>query len=342
MSSRLETTDPANQARRVLAEFPPKYQPESLRLIDRQGFSGAQIFQVKTSIGDFALRAWPSNGPEIQRLRALHRLLSHIFSRGVENIPVPILSSQSSSVVEMFARHWQLEPWMPGKSTFHDNPSDARLVDVMKCLASWHNAAADFSEAKCFETKQGESPGIVARAEQLKKLKSSLSRRLDVKRMNAPQDFVLVVNDTLQQFELLADKIARQLTFASNLQVRCQPCIRDIWHDNLLFTEDRLTGIVDFGAAMSDNIAIDLARCLGSLLGDDKSRWDTAINQYQQLRQLSNDELTLIEVFDQANVLLSGTTWIFRFLNGEQQLASDKRVIDRMQMFLDRMKQLPT
>ena len=71
-----------------------------------------------------------------------------------------------------------------------------------------------------------------------------------------------------------------QLAPLSNIALPVQPCIRDIWHDHVLFTGDEVTGIIDFGAMDIDTPATDVARLLGSLVGDDEAGWRTASSAY--------------------------------------------------------------
>src|SRR4029079_8505162 len=81
-----------------------------------------------------------------------------------------------------------------------------------------------------------------------------------------------------------------QLEPLSNIPLPVQPCIRDIWHDHVLFTGNDVTGIIDFGAMDVDTPATDVARLLGSLVGDDEPGWSAGVSAYSANRPLSADE----------------------------------------------------
>ena len=66
--------------------------------------------------------------------------------------------------------------------------------------------------------------------------------------------------------------------------------IADIWHDHVLFQDDEVSGLVDFGAVRTDAVSLDLARLLGSLIEDEPRRWSEALDAYQQDRPLSPGE----------------------------------------------------
>jgi len=100
------------------------------------------------------------------------------------------------------------------------------------------------------------------------------------------------------------------LNSGRNLRVRIQPVIRDIWHDHVLFTGDEVTGLIDFGAMQNDCVSTDIARLLGSLVGDDADGWKCGLNAYRRERSLTPDEESLVQVFDASTVLLSGMNWL--------------------------------
>jgi Ser/Thr protein kinase RdoA (MazF antagonist) len=108
----------------------------------------------------------------------------------------------------------------------------------------------------------------------------------------------------------------------------------------VLFTGDDVTGLIDPGAARTDHVAADLTRLLGSLLADDRVRWGRALDWYQELRPLSDDELRLLRALDRSSVLLSGMTWVERFLNEEIPAARVPEISERLSAIARRVGNL--
>jgi Ser/Thr protein kinase RdoA (MazF antagonist) len=218
----------------------------------------------------------------------------------------------------------------------------------MTCLARWHLAAARFVPSKTghqwfFSAGALRSPGLVqrlaqivnwdaCRCEQVRKLLDEFSW----------QEFAARGREILEQFMTLAPRIGARLKLGLPALVPLQPCLRDIWHDHVLFTGDDVTGLIDPHAARSDSVATDVARLLGSLVGDDLHGWEAGLAAYQLVRPLSFDERTLVELFDQSTVLLAGITWLdWCCLQGRTFTDRDK-IASRLQMILVRMKHLAT
>jgi Ser/Thr protein kinase RdoA (MazF antagonist) len=64
--------------------------------------------------------------------------------------------------------------------------------------------------------------------------------------------------------------------------VRCQPCLRDLRGDHVLFTDDQVTGIIDFGAMAVDHPAVDLARLLGDYAEVRNEFFALGLNAYRE------------------------------------------------------------
>jgi Ser/Thr protein kinase RdoA (MazF antagonist) len=146
----------------------------------------------------------------------------------------------------------------------------------------------------------------------------------------------------LALFAVRAPSVQQQLSNALRQPVLQVLCLRDIWHDHVLFTGDRVTGLVDFGALRWETVAGDLARLLGSLVGDDRSAWQQGLAAYQEVRPLEPAEAALVEIFDASGVLLGGLQWI-RWIAVEGRTFPNRQgVILRLDEILRRLEQPAT
>jgi homoserine kinase type II len=123
-------------------------------------------------------------------------------------------------------------------------------------------------------------------------------------------------------------------------RVPLTPCIRDIWHDHVLFEGNVVTALIDFGALRPENVAADVSRLLGSLVADDEAGWTAGLAAYEELRPLSPIERQLVTAFDASSVLLSGLNWLqWVFLDG-RQFNSHATILDRVDANLARLRHL--
>ena len=333
----------------VLSCYSERYRPLRTEPLEATGgFSGAVIVRVETEIGDYCLRGWPLNSLPRNRILGLHRLLYSVFQQGVTQVSVPVSAQSGSTLVVVQDRFWQLEPWMPGKANFHDNPSDTRLVETMACLARWHRAASLFSPRPeerewFFCNSNARSPAVIERLEMIREwsegksllLKQAMSR-------SAHSPFREVADEIVPRFDRLAPSVTRQMQAASQVPFELQPCLRDLWHDHVLFRGDEVTGLIDASACRGENVAADLSRLLGSFVGDDRSKWDFALQEYARHRALSVDEEELVVVLDRSGVLLSGMTWMDRHFLQEKHFGNESAVLARLETIFKRLEFLDT
>jgi len=106
--------------------------------------------------------------------------------------------------------------------------------------------------------------------------------------------------------------------------VPVQPCLCDVWHDHVLFDGDRVTGLIDYGAAKVDHVAVDLARLLGSLVPSELDRRAAALRVYQGIRPLPQPEL--VELLDRTGVVVGLTNWL-RWLYHEGREYADRPAV---------------
>jgi homoserine kinase type II len=104
----------------------------------------------------------------------------------------------------------------------------------------------------------------------------------------------------------------------------------------VLFTGDKVTGIVDFGAIDVDSPAGDISRLLGSLAGDDASGWQTGLTTYSAVRQLSVHEQHAVTALDISGTLLAGCNWIRWIYVDGRQFENPTQVMSRFRAIVAR------
>lgn len=311
------TAGPPAEIAAVLAHYVPLGGLSALRVsAGPQGFSGADVWRVESPMQAFALRQWPQHGLPPLRLRGLHRLLQHLADAGLTFVAAPVRSQTGETLLTRNNRHWQLEPWLPGAADFHANPTEQRLRSAMSALARWHEVVARFQPdaevREWFGTRPAApSPAVIERLARLRRLtpgecdrlRTAISRETDAIRRQLCYEML----DAIQSHR---DAVTSQLELTSRQRFALQPCLRDIWHDHVLFTGDEVTGLIDPSACRAENVATDLARLLGSLVEDDPVRWQTALDEYRKHHSLTPAEEVLAIALDQSAVLLSAVTWL--------------------------------
>ncbi|MEX0820275.1 MAG: aminoglycoside phosphotransferase family protein [Pirellulaceae bacterium] len=300
------------------------------------GFSGAAFWRIATDDDDrLCLRRWPAEHPNRRQLQAIHDALRHVAEGGFAKLPVPFLSRDGQTIVAEAGHLWELAPWLPGKADFHEHPTAERLDAAMVALAQFHRGIQPLG------AQTGNPPGITSRREQLDRLcaggTNEMSRAVSV---SAWPEFRQCAAAILDGFNEHAPGLKPLLDSARRLRLPLHPCIRDIWHDHVLFEGNEVTGFVDFGAMRIEHVACDISRLLGSLVANDRSKWEQGLAAYQTLKSLSDDELMLVDAYDRSNVLLSGMNWVQWIAVEDRQFEDRQRVLLRLDEIIARLATL--
>jgi len=291
----------------ILRCYPPACQPVGELLPAANGFSGALVWQVPTATGPLCLRRWPTVGPTAERLRFIHAVMAFTFQQGATFIPEIRFTNDQTTFVAASDHLWELTTWLPGTADFLANPTSARLTAALRTLAQWHLAAGIYPlTVPTF----GPSPGLAARARDVEKLRVGGVQELVHAVQCAEHSRTSLANQVVRILPSALTTVASSLNTAATLAVAWQPVLRDIWHEHVLFTGDIVTGLIDFGALRIDTVATDLARLIGSLVGNDYARWQVALDAYEAIRPLANEERRLIQAFHRTGVLLSAVQWL--------------------------------
>lgn len=299
------------------------------------GFSGAALWRIEREAESFCLRQWPPTHPSLERLQYIHGILQQVAIE-VSEVAQPISDRHGQTIIAEAGTLWELSHWKPGVANYHQLPSKTKLTAAMRLLCRFHHAAG-----RCTPPHTAAPTGLVSRREQLARLLAGDFER--VRRAVSPvqwPELFHTANQVLNWFPQHAPRVNQLLNSACESQVPLQPCIRDIWHDHVLFTGERVTGLVDFGALREDHVAADITRLLGSLVRDDQDGWQAGLAAYEERRQLSFTEARIVAAYDQSAVLLSGLNWLqWLYLEG-RQFDNPQRVQQRLAEIVERLARL--
>jgi Ser/Thr protein kinase RdoA (MazF antagonist) len=291
----------------ALSLYPFTCHPRSIRPLEtpyESDGSGirAELWRVETVTGPMLLKRWPAEQPTAEHLEFVHAVLWHAANEGFDRLATPVIASDGRGFVFVKDHLWQLEPWMYGQPDFADAPSEDKLAGALMALAEFHNSVAGFPIAQ--------SPLAIS---------SEAQERLAQLRRIIASDFEKIVEETLSRsmpapIKEASHRILRAapplfgnlmtlLTRSARLVGPVQPCLRSVRAQHIFYEEDYVTGLVDFVSLGVDSPALDVARLLGEMAGDDPQLWNLGLNAYQLYRDLSDAERYLIVAFDRVRVL---------------------------------------
>ena len=332
--------DPKNKLpQEVITAYPADCWPKEVQFLGAAGgFSGARFFRLTTPRGPLCFRRWPKEHPLPNRLEFIHAVLWYAEQEGFDRVPVPVETTARTSYVHHAGHLWELAPWMPGEADYLCDPSPEKLRAALSTLAEFHEAAASFPLA---EPRSAVSPSIVARQEKLRDLmKSGLAQLTAALTPSRWPEFEDRARRLLELFPLAAADVGTRLDAATDCNVALQPCAGDIWHGHVLFVDEEVTGLIDFGAMKPENVSLDIARLLGSMAGNDVAAWQEGLAAYQSVRKISNDERSLVIAFDLSGVLMSGLNWIEWIYVQKRTFENREAILERLDGLVARLEGL--
>jgi Ser/Thr protein kinase RdoA (MazF antagonist) len=327
----------------IVREYPAAFQPTRIEpLGSAGGLSGAQFCRLESPRGTFVLRRWPTEHPSPERLLFIHEVLFHAAAGGVTFLALPIRTASGATFVRRGGDLWELARWMPGAADYERSPTIEKLRAAMRALATFHKAVSDFPLAA--EHRVARAPAIAGR---LRRIKELSSRDVDALSQAITKDVWPELSPLAHRFIGLLPQCAKrasaQLEPLAAISFPLQPCLRDIWHDHVLFTGDDVTGIIDFGAVDIDTPVTDIARLLGSLVRDDANGWRTGLAAYSEVQRLTDVEVRAARALDTSGTVVAGCNWLRwvyidgrRFENRRQVIERFRRIVARCELAVDR------
>jgi len=296
------------------------------------GFSGARIWKFASNQAIWCLRRWPTEHPDEQHLAWVHQTLLRAVAGGIKFVPVPHATQTGHTFIRFNGYLWELTNWMPGTATFWEDPSPRKLTNAMGALARFHRAV------ELTEPQHDLAPAVATRQQRLTEWQEIAADASWKHRLATNTRFDHQLAELLAWLPSNLDPLKEALDQASRCSVPLQPCLRDVWHDHILFQDDEVTGVIDFGAMRVDSIATDIARLMGSLVGDDTEAWQTGLEAYESERPLLAAERSLLATLDRANLILSAVNWIRWLCLEGRRFDDEKGVQNRIDVILRRLQ----
>ena len=324
-------------------------EPVTISRLGGSGFSGSRVFAVRRGSGAiFVLKNFP---PATLATHAawVHGLMRHLRAAGVDTVPHVIAvrperrsgaGEGSTMAVDPEGMLWELVEFIAGSP--RRAPTEMEAATALIGLARLHVAAATLPEAP---PRPAASPGIARRIDQARRLVAAPWHLLAPSAAATPND--AVHERLLRALEIFQTGGGRaavdSLATHEPLPVLCQPILRDLWSDHVLFADDgRLAGFVDFHAAGCDTPATDLARLLGSWDASTGSgretladRWRGSLEAYETVRPLSPRERCLIPWLHATGVICGLDNWFRWLITDRRQFDDMNRVLARLDRLLD-------
>jgi homoserine kinase type II len=323
----------------ILSQYPPDCAPRQIKpLGNAGGFSGSKLWSIDAPRGRLCLRQWPAAQPSQQRLDFIHAVLRHVAANGFRRLPLPIPAATGATYVEHAGRLWELAPWMPGEIDRAAATSPTRITAALEALAEFHLASSTFSHSG---VRFGPSPGLIERKERLERLLAGelneIERSLDDRLW---PELAQRGRRYLSVFRRAAPDVNTRLHDAASIAVPWQPCLRDIWRENVLFVGEDVSAILDFASMRVETVAGDVARLIGSFAGDDHRLWEQALAAYRKSRPLADGDVRLVTAFDQSGVLLTGVSWLDWVFRQRREFPDKSAVMERFNFALGRLESL--
>jgi Ser/Thr protein kinase RdoA (MazF antagonist) len=318
----------------VLTRYPASARPrfEPIPLGNAGGLSGSQLWRFDTGRGMLVARMWPIELSERPRIEQIHRWIAR--ADRLRFVPQPIQAQDGRTVLEENGRLWEVVPWMLGKREIAEPPRPTRVKAAFSAVAEFHKAMGEI-------TPRALSPGLLARTAEIEALLASnlIAWRSLVTRTPADEARGLALL-WLDFAGRIAPSLLPDIREAARKPVSIQPVLRDARPEHFLFEEDRVTGLVDFGAMGLDMVSIDLARLMGEWFKvEDKNSRELAISAYGQVRPLTADERLRIAVFEKSGDLLRGARWLQWHYVDHRRFEDPKAVIQGLGRSVTRLSQ---
>jgi len=248
-------------------------------------------YRLKTTQGYFILTLYEKRvNPD--DLPFFINLMGHMAKRGI-NCPQPVADRQGQVLKTLNNRMAAMVTFLDGTS--NNSPSAQRCHAVGKALAAMHLAGDDFDGFRANALDHQAWSALLASCDDsANTLKSGL----------------------LSQSQDRLDGILKEWPSGLPRGV----CHADLFPDNVLFTGDDVTGIIDFYFACIDDFAYDLAIMLNAWCFESDGSFNVTksrqlVQGYQSIRPLNDDEINAIPILCRGSAMRFFLTRLYDWIN---------------------------
>lgn len=297
------------------------------------GLSGSEAWKVEGATASYCLKLMPPDF-SVNRLLAAHHAANHRRQLGMTTLAGYVPSTSGQTYVESDGRLWELQTWVEG------SPPIVPYSPLQK--KAMFQAIAEFHERHETPPRQNDvSPGIQSRIQlcerwRIRHLRDQLP---SLHHFGHPQ-WKPALAQFLDSFVHYHTRLGLLLLSQEHETYLLEDCIADPRPDNFRFAGDQLTGLFDLGSMRWDNIALDLSRLASEVSPDGEVDWNFAFQAVKPLRPLTPSEERLAEVFDVANVLLTGLNWVQWLAIDGISFANCNHVSARLMHLTDRLEKI--
>jgi homoserine kinase type II len=273
------------------------------------GFSGASVWRGDDAQGKprFALKQWPVE-TAVARLAQIHG-----WMRDAAHLPfVPSLFStaEGAAIAQQDERIWDATMWLAGQPRI-----PACKTEVESACA----AVAEIHVAWSRHAGHSSSVGVQRRIDVLSQWLANPTARLSAFQTSLDH----LVQRAVKELARIAPLALRALLPWENVPQLLQPCIRDLRAEHVLFVDERVTGIIDYGAMAVDTPVFDLARLLGDLVGDNEELFAQGLNKYRECRPTFAFSDRFVRLLDRVGIVCSLVGWLLRLSNESPALPTE-------------------
>ena len=236
-------------------------------------------YKIKIDAKDFILTIY-ENINSIDDLDFFLSLMNYLSSKGIK-CPIPIENSKSNYVGEIKSKPAALLTFIDGKSTL--NIKKDHTFEVGKVLAEMHLNTRDFPLEKINDLSvDGWEKLLIKNKNKIDKFEKNLYKKIE--------DKIIIIRKKWPK-DLPSGVIHA-----------------DLFPDNVLFKDGKVSGLIDFYFSCTDYFTYDLCICINAWCFNYKNEFQIDLFQnllkgYQSIRKLEEEEINAIPVLCHASSL---------------------------------------